>query len=231
MVSKQKQTLKPYYSYFYKEQSCCGTELRLEVALKAIYKTTGQYGSIRGGVSVKNRKRTIVSVSIIALVTLFTQGCSIARWHDRMMQSAMGCMGMGGHGGHGDQQGAASLVSPALCQAAAYLEHKDELGLTSDQVEKLKSLSLSCQKELITKEAEIKTAGLDYQTLLGNLGRNQIKRSAVEAKGKEIGELYAQMLLIPLGYQGKAMAILTTEQKGRLGNLSPSEPKTSQHKH
>lgn len=178
---------------------------------------------------MKNRKRTVVYLGVLTLVALFSQGCgTIMGWHHQMHGEMMEMMGMGSHGG---QQEGAALLSPALCQAAAYLDHKDELGLTPDQVEKLKSLSLSCQKDLITKEAEIKTTRLDYQTLLDNLARNKAESSAVKAKGKEIGELYAQMLLIPLGYQEKAIAILTTEQKGRLGNLSSSEPKASQHKH
>jgi len=180
---------------------------------------------------MSNKKGTVVYLSIMALAALFIQGCTIARWHDRMMQSAMGCMGMGGHGGHGGQQEAATLVSPGLCQSSVYLENKDELGLTSDQIEKLKDLGVNCQKDLIAKEAAIKTAGLDYQTLLDNLAKNKVGRSPVEAKGKEIAELYAQMLLIPLGYQEKTMAILTSTQKERLGDISPSEHKAGHHGH
>ena len=177
---------------------------------------------------MSNKKGTVVYLSIMALAALFIQGCTIARWHDRMMQSAMGCMGMGGHGG---QQEAATLVSPGLCQSSVYLENKDELGLTSDQIEKLKDLGVNCQKDLIAKEAAIKTAGLDYQILLDNLARNKAESSAVKAKGKEIAELYAQMLLIPLGYQEKAMAILMSTQKERLGDISPSEHKAGHHGH
>jgi hypothetical protein len=172
------------------------------------------------------RKRTIVYLSIMALVAFFIQSCAIVRWHNRMMQSAMGMM-MGEHGG---QQKGAALVSPVLCDTA-YLDSKDELGLTTDQIKKLRSLVLSCQKELITKEAELKTAGLDYQALIENRAKNKVDRSTVEAKGKEIGKLYARMLLIPLGYQEKAATILTAEQKGRLGNISPSEPKAGGHSH
>lgn len=116
-------------------------------------------------------------------------------------------------------------------QSSVYLENKDELGLTSDQIDKLKDLGLNCQKELISRDAEIKTAGLDYQALLSNLAKNKVERSTVEAKGKAIAEIYAQMLLIPLGYQEKAMAILSTEQKERLGTVSSSETKAGQHKH
>jgi hypothetical protein len=157
---------------------------------------------------------------IIVLLALFIQGCAIARWHNQMMQSAMGCMGMGGQDDHGDQQESAGLVSASICHTAAYLDQKEELGLTLDQIEKLKSLSISCQKEIISKEAEVKTAGIDYQALLDNLAKNKAERDMVEGKGREIGKLYTQMFLIPLDYQEKARAILTTEQKERLGSVS-----------
>lgn len=180
---------------------------------------------------MNHRKRTAACFSVMVLSAFFIQGCAVVRWHNRMMQSAMECMGMGSHGDHGDQPGdqAGDLTSPGLCQAATHLDYKEALGLTPDQIEKLKDLNLSCQKELNGKDAAIKTARLDYQVLLGDLVKNNTERPMVEAKGKEIGELYAGMLLIPLEYREKAAAILTAEQKERLGTAS--KPESGQHKH
>lgn len=138
--------------------------------------------------------------------------------------------GAWGHGGEPEAQ-AEGLASNGLCQAAAYLDYQDELGLTSDQLEKLKDMDLNCQREMSGKETERKAAEQDYQALLGDLARNKAERSQVEAKSKEIGELYARMFLIPVDYREKAMAVLTAGQRERLGTTSPSKSKAGQHKH
>ena len=97
---------------------------------------------------MNHRKRTAACFSVMVLAAFFIEGCAVVRWHNRMMQSAMECMGMGSHEGHGDQPGpqAGDGTSPGLCQASTYLDYKEGLGLTPDQIEKLKDLNLSCQR-------------------------------------------------------------------------------------
>jgi len=138
----------------------------------------------------------------------------------------MGCMGMEEDMDNRGQQESTSIMPPSICQLATYLDYRIELELSPDQIEKLQKLVDDCQKEIITKEAEIKTAGIDYQAKFRNMVINRVPSSTVEAKGREIGELYSQIFLVPLHYQKMALVLLTDRQRDRLKNISSYGPKT-----
>ncbi|MBI2877254.1 MAG: hypothetical protein HYY20_10260, partial [Candidatus Tectomicrobia bacterium] len=106
--------------------------------------------------------KTKAKIAGIALLLsgglLFLQGCAVVRWHYQMMESMMG--GMMGHGG--PQEATPERVTLyRLCQACTYLDHQGELSLSAAQVKELKSMGLECQKEVIRKEAEVRTAEIE----------------------------------------------------------------------
>lgn len=175
---------------------------------------------------MKARAKLVGIVLLLSGGLLFLQGCAVVRWHHQMMEGMMG--GMMGHGG--PQEATPERVALySLCQACTYQDHQSELSLSAAQVKELKSMGLECQKEVIRKEAEVRTAEVELGDLMERWSREQADRSALEAKEKEIGSLYAQLLLVPRKTAERARALLTESQRERLKTL-PSSPPSGDHK-
>lgn len=96
------------------------------------------------------------------------------------------------------------------------LRHRDQLGLSKDQVQGLERLRDSFQREVIRSEADLRIADMDLASLL-NADPADLQK--VEAKVREIERLKADLRLARIRTIEKGKALLTTEQRAKLNNL------------
>ncbi|AMV70601.1 hypothetical protein DBW_0201 [Desulfuromonas sp. DDH964] len=100
-----------------------------------------------------------------------------------------------------------------------YLDRVDELGLSADQVSKLKTLHMDCRKDNIRNAAEAKIARLDLADLLS--GDNWTLKDA-EALVRKIQKLEGDIQVRHLQAISDAHKVLTNEQlkQARSGEAS-----------
>lgn len=99
-----------------------------------------------------------------------------------------------------------------------YLCLTDELSLSDEQVKKLKSIKLECEKNRIMIEARIKVAEMELQDLLN---QPEVDITKIDAKIREIGEIKIEDSINDIHSLIDARNILTTEQKEKLKKLRP----------
>ncbi|MBI4329969.1 MAG: hypothetical protein HY673_01660 [Chloroflexi bacterium] len=176
---------------------------------------------------MKARAKAVGVALLLSGGLLFLQGCAVVRWHNRMMERMMGAMM-----GHDESHLGATperVIFDRLCHASTYLDHQSELSLSAAQAKELGSIGLECQKEVIQKEAELRVAEVDLGNLMERWSRGQADRSDLEVKEKEVGSLYAQLLLMPRKTAERARALLTEPQQGKLKTL-PFSPSQGDHR-
>ncbi len=107
------------------------------------------------------------------------------------------------------------------------LRHKDELGLSPDQVQSLERLRSDFQREAIGRDADLRIAEMDLTTLLE---REPVDLGQVEAKVREIERLRAELRLGRIRAIERGKAQLTPEQRAKLRNLlaEPGPPRRRQ---
>lgn len=118
----------------------------------------------------------------------------------------------GGPGGMGPMWG-----SPAERPLISFmLEHRDDLGLTPDQVNRLETLRSDFAREAVRREADIRVAEMDLQALLEH---DPVDLPKVEAKIREVAQLRADLRVARLRTIEQGKAVLTAEQRSRLQGL------------
>jgi Spy/CpxP family protein refolding chaperone len=90
------------------------------------------------------------------------------------------------------------------------LKHPKEIGLTGDQVAKLKAIQLDLDRTRIRTEAEIKVAELELATLVED---EKSDLSAIEAKVKQSETLEIGLRMASIKAKRDALALLTPEQR------------------
>ncbi len=137
-----------------------------------------------------------------------------------MMGNGMGDMmgaGMSGMMGNGKK----GMMEQRMAHMF-YLDRAAELGLSTDQVGKLKALHSDCRKDNIRNAAEAKIARLELADLLGN--DNWLLKDA-EAKVLKVQKLEGDIQIRHLQAVNAARKVLTAEQLkqarsgGNSGNL------------
>jgi len=96
------------------------------------------------------------------------------------------------------------------------LHHRTELGLTPEQVSRLEALRGEFAREAIRREADLRIAELD---LAGLLAQEPLEMARVEAKVREAAQLQADLRIARLRTLEQGKAVLTPEQRARLGSL------------
>ncbi|MGH7419186.1 MAG: Spy/CpxP family protein refolding chaperone, partial [Candidatus Rokuibacteriota bacterium] len=124
--------------------------------------------------------------------------------HPGGMSGGMGGMMMGG----------SSTAERPLISLA--LQNRDQLGLTADQVAQLESLRAEFQKEAIRRGADIQVAEMELGELLAGDSSDLGK---VEAKLRQIEALRTDLRLGRIKTLEKGKALLTPEQRKKLGSL------------
>ncbi|OGW85538.1 MAG: hypothetical protein A2987_01305 [Omnitrophica bacterium RIFCSPLOWO2_01_FULL_45_10] len=102
------------------------------------------------------------------------------------------------------------------CKAHLILENQEGLGLTDEQVEKVKELKLATKKDLIRKDAEIDVLAIDVKALLM---KDTINTDAVNKLIDQKYELKKDKSKSLIGAYGALKNILTKEQKEKLKTI------------
>jgi protein CpxP len=104
------------------------------------------------------------------------------------------------------------------------LKHQKELGLTEEQVKKLKAIELDFDRARIRFDAEIHVNERELQALVE--GEEQADLAKVEAKVKQSEILEVALRMSAFKARNEALAVLTPEQraKGKAAHEKP-EPR------
>jgi periplasmic protein CpxP/Spy len=90
------------------------------------------------------------------------------------------------------------------------LKHAKELGLTSEQISKLKAMQLDFKRTQARTEADIKIARLELHALLEE---EQGDFSAIQAKVDQLKKTEGELLLAAIKSRRDATALLTPDQR------------------
>jgi Spy/CpxP family protein refolding chaperone len=96
------------------------------------------------------------------------------------------------------------------------LHHQGELALTQEQVARLEALRAEFAREAIRREADIRIAELDLESLLG---QEPVELGKVEAKVRELAQARAELRIARLRILEQGKAVLTPEQRTRFQAL------------
>ena len=96
------------------------------------------------------------------------------------------------------------------------LRHKQELGLTDDQVAKLKGLGLERDVAAIKAHAAVMLAAREVRALVSD---EKAELSAIEAKVNEQEQLEGKLKMVGIKAKREAYGVLTPEQRDKLKAL------------
>ncbi|MGK2945414.1 MAG: Spy/CpxP family protein refolding chaperone [Desulfuromonadales bacterium] len=125
-----------------------------------------------------------------------------------MMGSGMSGM-MGGDGMHGMMHGGQMGMMEQGMEHMLYLDRADELGLSAEQVGRLKAIHVECRKDNIRNAAEAKIARLELSELLS--GDNWTLKDA-ESLVRKVQTLEGDIQVRHLQAVRDARKVLTAEQ-------------------
>ena len=129
---------------------------------------------------------------------------------------ADGPRGGGCRDGRASMWGATIHGSHRLGSTAHLLRHllrdKEEVGLTDDQVAKLRAIALDSDRATIRAEAEVKVADRELRALMWN---EQAELAGIEAKVKEREAFEATARIIGIKAKRELMGVLTPEQRAK----------------
>jgi Spy/CpxP family protein refolding chaperone len=107
------------------------------------------------------------------------------------------------------------------------LKHGKELGLTSEQLSKLKTMQLDVSRAQVRAEADIKVARLELQALVED---ERADLAVIQGKVYELKKAEGGLLFGTIKARHDARAILTPEQREKVHALG-EEVKEGEHEH
>ncbi|HSE59514.1 MAG TPA: periplasmic heavy metal sensor [Nitrospiraceae bacterium] len=113
--------------------------------------------------------------------------------------------GMGGHGMGMMHSSTGHLIRHLL-------KHEKDIGLTEEQVTKLKAMQLDLDKLRIKSEADIQVAERELKALVDD---EKSDLGAIEAKLKQSEALQVSLRLASIKARRDVLALLTPEQRGK----------------
>jgi protein CpxP len=119
--------------------------------------------------------------------------------------------GGGGHGMMG-RHGMGMMHSSAGHLIRHLLKHETEIGLTADQVAKLKDIQLNLDKTRIKAEADIQVAERELKALTDN-EKSDLK--AIEAKLRQSEDMQVALRMTSIKTRRDVLALLTPEQRAK----------------
>jgi len=144
---------------------------------------------------------TMMGLTSVAWADGF-QGSSCRDGRASMMGGAR--HGMHGHGMHGH-----SVATHVLRQL---LRDKQEIGLTDEQVAKLRTIALDYDRAAIRGKAEVMVAERELRAMTRD---EQAEMAAIEAKVKEREALEATVRILRIKVKRDLMGVLTPEQQAK----------------
>jgi len=158
---------------------------------------------------MKQGTRTIVTLGVASVFAL-TVGMSTV-WANEP-----GYYGREGHGGGGHSSmggyGASMMHNSTGHLIRHLLKHEQDIGLTAEQVAKLKDMQLDLDKTRIKTEADIQVAERELKSLTED---EKSDLGAVEAKLKESENLQVGLRMVSIKARRAVLALLTPEQRGK----------------
>ena len=158
---------------------------------------------------MKQRTQTIVRLGVTSVFAL-TVGISTV-WANEP-----GYYGREGHGGGGHSMmggyGASMMHNSTGHLIRHLLKHEQDIGLTAEQVAKLKDMQLDLDKTRIKTEADIQVAERELKSLTED---EKSDLGAVEAKLKESEDLQVGLRMVSIKARRAVLALLTPEQRGK----------------
>lgn len=158
----------------------------------------------------------VIGLGAAALVSAH-EGQSQPGHPGAMQGGTAGMMDMGGMmmGGSTMMGGGPTAERPWISLA---LQHRDQLGLTADQVTRLESLRAEFQKEAIRRSADLQIAETELEQLLQ---AEPVDLTKVEATLRQLESLRADLRLSRIKTIEQGKAVLTLEQRQKLASLGP----------
>ena len=157
---------------------------------------------------MKQRASTIMTLGVVSVFAL-TVGMSTA-WANEPGYGKGG-HGSGGHssmGGHGS-----SMMHNSTGHLIRHLlKHEQDIGLTAEQVTKLKEMQLHLDKVRIKTEADIQVAERELKALTEE---EKLDLGAIETKLKESGDLQVDLRMASIKARRDVYALLTPEQRAK----------------
>ena len=170
---------------------------------------------------MKQRTRAIVTLGVASVFAL-TVGMSTV-WANEPGYGKEG-HGGGGHssmGGHGS-----SMMHNSTGHLIRHLlKHEQDIGLTAEQVTKLKEMQLNLDKIRIKTEADIQVAERELKALTED---EKSDLGAIEAKLKQSGDLQVGLRMVSIKARRDVLALLTPEQRAK--EKTEHEKLMQQHK-
>ncbi len=169
---------------------------------------------------MKSVAKTIAVVAI-ASIGLLMSGTPSSRANDPSYGHAGSGYGVGG--GHGYGKGAMHGGTGHLIRHL--LKHEKDIGLTAEQVTKLKEVQLNLDRIRIKTEADIKIAERELKALTDD---EKSDLSAIEAKLRQSKDLQVGLRMTSIKMRRDVMAVLTPEQREK--EKSEHDKVMQQHK-
>jgi Spy/CpxP family protein refolding chaperone len=119
--------------------------------------------------------------------------------------------GGGGHGMRGSH-GMGMMHSSAGHLIRHLLKHEKDIGLTADQVTKLKEIQLNLDKTRIKSEADIQVAERELKALTDD-EKSDLK--AIEAKLRQSEDMQVALRMTSIKTRRDVLALLTPEQRAK----------------
>lgn len=129
--------------------------------------------------------------------------------------------GYGGHGGSyekGSRHGSGAGMMEMMMHGGAghlirhFLKHEKDIGLSAEQVTKLKEMHLNLDKSRIKMEADIQVAERELKALTDE---EKTDMGAIESKLKQSEDVQIGLRLLSIKTRREAMALLTPEQRAK----------------
>jgi periplasmic protein CpxP/Spy len=160
--------------------------------------------------------KTNLVISVVGVIAMLGLGVqpSLAdpeRGHSYAYSGEHGCCGeMMGHMEHMGYMGHMGHDAHSADHLRHLLKHQKEIGLTEEQVKKLKAIELDFDRGWIKSNAEIHVAERELKALVED---EKTDLSAIEAKVKQSGMLEVGLRMLAFKARHDALAVLTPEQR------------------
>ena len=161
---------------------------------------------------MKTRTQGVWALVVAGTLTL-AMGAATVSANEPGYGHAGGKDGYGG-AGHGmmGRHGMGMMHSSAGHLIRHLLKHEKEIGLTADQVTKLKDIQLNLDKARIKSEADIQVAERELKALTDD-EKSDLK--AVESKLKQSEDMQVALRMTSIKTRRDVLALLTPEQRAK----------------
>lgn len=167
-------------------------------------------------------KSVAKTTAVVAIASISLLMCGATSWANDPSYGHAGS-GYGAGGGHGYGKG--EMHSGAGHLIRHLLKHEKDIGLTAEQVAKLKDVQLNLDRIRIKTEADIKIAERELKALTDD---EKSDLSAIEAKLRQSKDLQVGLRMASIKMRRDVMAVLTPEQREK--EKSEHDKVMQQHK-